>query len=480
MSKRTDELTTSVEALRAELLELDAVEAPSEEQIARSTAALVEFDAASADLEASRKHDEKIDLIRAAEANPAQRENGFGGGVQVMVKKDPFENVAALANRYGTDNGDVIARAVTALSEVSSRGTTDAERENAVRVVETVQGAAAFAVAHAAPAYRSAFEKWGAAQGINPIYTPDEINAIQAAQAVRAAFSLTSNAGGYTLPTLLDPTLIKTGTAVKDNLRSIARVETITQNVWHGVTVGNVVAYWTAEAADFTAGNPTFGSPSVTASKLTAYLPASYEIFEDSALVGQLPALIAEGMAFVEQTAFISGSGSGAPKGIITAISATAGSTVTATTRGSFTASSSADVYAVVNAVTPRYEDSTTWVANKAWFNVVNQMSPSGGGSLYWRNFDQAGATKPALLGSPTVSASDMAGSGGWTSGTVIAILGDFSQFLIVDRIGTEVEYVQNVFNGSTSLPTGQRALVAHKRVGSDVTDVNAFRFLKA
>lgn len=480
MSKRTEELAAKADALRAELLELDAVEAPTAEQVTRSTEALAEFDAVTADLEASRKQDEKIDAIRAAEANPAQRENGFGAGVQVMVKKDPFENVAQLANRHGVDNGDVVSRAVTALSEVSSRGTSDEDRENAVRTVETVPGAAAFAIAHAAPAYRSAFEKWGAAQGINPIYTPDEIGAIQAAQAVRAAFSLTGNAGGYTLPTLLDPTLIKTGTAVKDNLRSISRVETITQNVWHGVTVGNVVAYWTAEAADFTAGNPTFGSPSVTAAKLTAYLPASYEIFEDSTLMGQLPGLIAEGMSFVEQTAFISGSGSGAPKGIITAISATAGSTVTATTRGSFTASSSVDVYAVVNAVTPRYEESSTWVANKSFFNTVNQMSPNGGGSLFWRNFDQAGWAKPPLLGSPVLTASDMAASGSWSSGTVVAILGDFSQFLIVDRVGTEVEFVQTVFNGSTSLPSGQRAMVAHKRVGSDVTDVNAFRFLKA
>ncbi|MTV59246.1 phage major capsid protein, partial [Streptococcus pneumoniae] len=78
----------------------------------------------------------------------------------------------------------------------------------------------------------------------------------------------------------------------------------------------------------------------------------------DSSLQGQLPGLIAESIDYAESTAFISGSGSSAPKGIVTAISATAGSTVTATTRGSFTSASVADVFAVVNAVTPRYEDS--------------------------------------------------------------------------------------------------------------------------
>ena len=64
------------------------------------------------------------------------------------------------------------------------------------------------------------------------------------------------------------------------------------------------------------------------------------------------------------------------------------------------------------------------------------------------------------------------------TSGTVLAILGDFNQFVIYDRIGVQVEFIQNVVDGS-GLPVGQRGLVAHKRVGSDVTDVNAFRYLK-
>ena len=84
--------------------------------------------------------------------------------------------------------------------------------------------------------------------------------------------------------------------------------------------------------------------------------------------------------------------------------------------------------------------------------------------------------TPEQLLGSPRKSASDMASA--TTSGTVLAILGDFSQFLIYDRIGTSVEFIANVVDGS-GIPTGQRGLVAYKRVGSDVTDLNAFRFLK-
>ena len=61
----------------------------------------------------------------------------------------------------------------------------------------------------------------------------------------------------------------------------------------------------------------------------------------------------------------------------------------------------------------------------------------------------------------------------------MLAVLGDFSQYLIYDVLGTTVEMVQNVVN-SSGIPTGQRGIVARKRVGANVTDVNAFRFLLA
>lgn len=461
-----------VEALRAEIAELDAIEAPSGEQIARFDAAIAEFDTAKAEYDKAAERAEKVAAIRAAEATPAKRESGFAG-VHVSVRKDPFADLDKA--RY-EDSRTLISRAHTALSEVEAYGVDDAAREEAIRKVERVPGAALHAVVASSPSYMRAFERWMAAQGQPVSYERDEI---QAMELVRAALNITTGASGqFLLPTLFDPSLIKVGTAVKDGIRDIARVETITQNVWNGVTTGNVTAYWTAEAAAFTEGAPTLTHPTVTAAKLTAYVPGSYEVFEDASQIAQLPGLIAEGMDFVEQTAFINGSGSNAPRGIITAISATAGSTVTITTRGSFTSASSADVYAIVNALPTRYETSSTWVANKATFNLINTMSPNGGGSLFWQDFNTNKAwTAPPLLGYPVNPASDMPNT--YASGTAFAVLGDFSRYLIVDRVGVTVEFVQNVFN-STPLPTGQRALVAHKRVGGDVLDVNAFRFLKA
>jgi HK97 family phage major capsid protein len=56
-------------------------------------------------------------------------------------------------------------------------------------------------------------------------------------------------------------------------------------------------------------------------------------------------------------------------------------------------------------------------------------------------------------------------------------LLGDFSRFVIVDRVGMSVEYIPTLF-GASQRPTGQRGWYAYWRTGSDVTDGNAFRLL--
>jgi HK97 family phage major capsid protein len=481
MSIRATALAEKVEGLRAELLELDAIDAPTDEQVARSTAALAEYDAASADLDAARAYDAKMDVVRAAVANPANRESGFGANV--VIKRDPWENPSSVVVGRSRSDQDTVARAVTAISETkydAFSGVTDATRAQIVEKIENVPGAAAHVLAHGSPAYKDAFMRWGESQGVNVRYSDREAAALDEARAIRTALNITTGSSGqFSLPTVFDPTLIHTGTATVNPIRPISRVVTGTQNVWNGVSVGNVTTYWHAEAAALTDGSPTLSHPVVTAGHLTAWVPASWEFFDDSAMVAQLPGLIGEAFGYAESTAFVSGTGTSSPLGVVTAISATAGSTVTATTRGSFTSASAKDVFAVVNAVTPRYENTSSWIANKATYNTIRQMSSAGYGSLFWGNLTNDVTPNPAypLLGSPTYNSSDVLST--TTTGTVLMVLGDFSQYLILDVLGTTAEFVQNVVN-SSGIPTGQRGMIARKRVGANVTDINAFRFLLA
>ena len=457
-----------LDAIDAELRSIDteAGEAAlNEDQQTRWDA----LDTEAAELRAAIEQNEQDE----ARAKRVAESRARWGSVQVApVRTDPFDlndlrslHGDALVDRARAafDPDRVRGEQSEAVAEVARKVEDFAAREHA-----DADDLARYVLVHGSADYRSAFKAWmkAASKGNAPVLSQAE------AEAVRAAMSLTSANGGYALPTLLDPTLIKTGAMSKNPIRRIARVEQGTQDKWNGVTAGNVATYWVAEGGAFTEGSPTLGGVQVDAAKLTAWVTGSYEIFEDSNLLSQLPGLIGDAVDMAEGAAFVSGSGSEAPNGVVTAVSGTAGSLVTATTRGTFNATSGVDTLALFNSLPSRYEDSSTWVMNKVtYLSIAQQTFGTAGGKV----IDMT--NKDVILDSPVVRASSMPSA--TTSGNIMAVLGDFSQYIIYDRLGINVEFVQNILN-SSSLPTGQRGLVAHKRVGANVADVNAFRLLKA
>lgn len=417
------------------------------------------------------------EAIAARDAATAERRARWGSVQVTPTRVDPFD----LATIRHADPQTLVERAHQAF-ETPRRGQDPKAVEELLRKIDRLndasmdaddernQGAdlARYAIVHGSDAYRTAFKAWFRAgvKGLSPVLSPEE------AVAVRASMSLTSANGGYALPTLLDPSLIPTGVAVQNPVRRIARVETGMANVWNGVTISNVTTAWKGEGSAFTDGSPTTGGVSVTAAALTAYVTASFEIFQDSDLLAQLPAVIGQSIDYAEGAAFLTGSGSTAPKGVITAVSGTAGSLVTATTRGTFDSTSFVDTLAMVNATAVRYEDSSSWITNKTTHNKMKQQySGTSGVTLVEMT------TSNEILGSPVYRSSTITAT--TTSGNILAVLGDFSQYIVYDRLGVNVEFIPNVVDGS-GIPTGQRGLVAYKRVGGDVSDVNAFRLLKA
>ncbi len=410
---------------------------------------------------------------RLAQAARVAESRARWGSLQVTApRSDAFD----LSGLRGLSGDQLVDRARSAFDPAFARRSATAEAAEVVRKLdvfadredEQAGDLARYVLVHGSDAYRSAFRSWmkAAARGNAPVLSQAE------ADAVRASMSLTSANGGYALPTLLDPTLIKTGTMTKNPIRALSRVEQGMQDKWNGVTVSNVTTAWKSEGSAFTDGSPTTGTVQIDAAMLTAYVTGSYEIFADSNLLGQLPGLIGEAIDMAEGVAFITGTGSDAPYGVVGAISGTAGSLVTVTTRGSFTSASAADTLALFNAVPARYEDAATWVMHKTtYLTIAQQVIGTDGVKV----IDMT--NRNVILDSPVVRASSV--DSATTSGNHLAILGDFGQYIIYDRLGVNVELIQNVVDGS-GIPTGQRGLVAYKRVGAKPADVNAFRLLKA
>lgn len=110
MQNRIEALAEKVEALRAEITELDAVTEPSEEQAARFDAALAEFDTAKADYDAAIERAAKVEAVRTASVE-GRVERAFHAP-QVHVKRDVFSEMDSVVRGYASDE-DMIARALT-------------------------------------------------------------------------------------------------------------------------------------------------------------------------------------------------------------------------------------------------------------------------------------------------------------------------------------------------------------------------------
>ena len=450
-----------VEALRSEILEADGIESPTDEQTARFDAALVEFKAAKAEHERLVARAAEVEAVRSLALQPTTVREAAFSVPQVVIKRSAFENLDSL--RFASSS-EITARALTAIEETDGE---QAHMERASRLASRDSGIAHHILVTGSPAYRSAFNKFMERPQDFAAFLNDEER-----DAFRAAMSTTAANGGYLIPFLLDPTIVLTNSGSANPIRQISRVESGTSNKWQGITSAGVTAEWKTEGSAAADASPTFGQPAITAYLADAYVLGSFEAFEDTNIAAQLPMLVQDAKDRLEATAFTTGDGSGKPFGVVTSTTAVTASRVSPTTGGGFSAAS--EVYKVSNAVAPRHAANSSWLANKTTINTIRSFDVYGG-SAFIADLGMAQPTK--LLGQPLYEASDMVST--VTTGTNILLAGDFSEYLIYDRIGVSIEYVPQVFDTSTGRPTGQRGYLAHWRVGADVLNANAFRVLK-
>jgi HK97 family phage major capsid protein len=197
----------------------------------------------------------------------------------------------------------------------------------------------------------------------------------------------------------------------------------------------------------------------------------SYEILEDSDFETELPGLLADAKDRLEEAAFATGTGSGQPKGIVTA--ATTVYTCADITNHTIAI---ADVYGIQAALPARFRRNASWVAAISAINRFRQLDTAGGSS-YWTNLGQGQPER--LLGGGIFESTTIQAYTGAAAGQLPAVYGDFSQYAIVDRIGMSVMYEPMIKDTSTGRPTGQGGWFAFWRVGADALVPGAFRTLK-
>ncbi|MEV4081668.1 phage major capsid protein [Nonomuraea fuscirosea] len=330
--------------------------------------------------------------------------------------------------------------------------------------------AAKWALAAGDPAYARAFAKLAAdpTRG-HMMWTPEEGAAYRRAEEVRTALNLTG--GASMVPLVIDPAIMLTNAGSNNPLRQISRVVQTVSDSWNGVTSAGATAEWKTEGSQAADGTPGLAAAPIPVFMGDVNATYSYEVGMDALnFLSEIEKVVRDAADNLMATAYTTGGGSTAPKGIVTALAGTASEI---NTTGS-EALDDSDPFALQNALPARYSANASFMSHIATANAYRQMETTAGAL----QFPELRQTPPMLLGKPWHENSNMDGAINVTatSSNYVVVYGDFSQFVIVDRIGATVEILP-VF-GDAGRPTGQRQMFMTFRTGSDAPVIEAFRLL--
>ncbi|MEK9725439.1 MAG: phage major capsid protein, partial [Rhodospirillaceae bacterium] len=176
---------------------------------------------------------------------------------------------------------------------------------------------------------------------------------------------------------------------------------------------------------------------------------------------------IADAKDRLDAQVFTKGTGSTQPIGVVTALYGESSRWSSHTTNSAMTAT---DVMNAQNTLGARWQNQASWIASLHYHNRVRAFGTAYYGET--RRFDEP--ISDSILGRPAYQASDM--STALSSVTNVAfVYGDFSNFVIADRVGMAVEFIPHLFSAGNTLPNGRRGWYVHYRNGSDVVNNTAF-----
>ena len=445
------------EALLGELNELTPNEERTAEQVEARAA---EITARGKEILAERAT--KLELIAELDALAVERAN-VPKGPEFIRKPDPTD---ALNDRNASPQSiaDAITRALEPNVESPEnmahvrktlnrhRGDTDWARQILVR---------------ATPAYESAWAKMIC--GRHWDLTSEE----------RTAMSTTTSANGdYLVPTHLDPTIILTNSGSSNVMRQYATIKTLTRpgdSSWQGITSAGVDASFDGQIVEVSDDTPTFAQPTIPVWKAQALVQASIEAVEDiPGLATELLMLFADAKDRVEGTAHMTGAGTAGPTGLFTALDANTNVEIVSDTAAAIF---KADLNELYYSVPVRWRRNAKWVMNPVWALAIHDLGTAVSATY---SGDLAQGPSGTILNKEVVETDDAPATTTTTVRDNRLVLGDLSQYYIVDKPGSfSVDFIPHLFNTTTNLPDGRRGWYAYWRTGGDSVVDTAFRLLQ-
>ena len=452
---RWDELDTEHADVSRQIAEAEEAERCAQEEIAR-----------------------RRDRVASFSARSGATEHGDGavrGVPQIMQRVEPFDGraVRSLTRMEARDRALKLVE-----GKDNTRHLNDDQLAKVDRVLRTQTGdldgskVSRLMLLTENDDYRSAFVKMVTQP--NPVLTTDEARAMNDAAEFRAMSGGTDASGGFGVPILIDPAIILTAQGSLNPFRRLARTETITTDEWRGVSSAGVTWSYDPEASEVSDDSPTLAQPVVHVHEARGWIPFSIRVGQDyPGFASEMSDLLMSGYDELQAQSFATGSGSGQPFGILTALDANAAVEVAVTTDGTFTGT---DINKVWGALPDRYKANATWVMN---YDVANEVA-SFANANNWSFFtvDLTGQIEQ-IRNRPVAFSSYFPDFTGTTGASNILVVGDFRNYLIVDRVGMSVELVPHVFGTTNNRPTGERGWFAYARHGADSINDLGFRLLQ-
>ena len=303
------------------------------------------------------------------------------------------------------------------------------------------------------PAYRRAFRKFLFGQ----TFTAEEQATYEEARSALVTLSNTA------VPYDLDTTMAINTSGAVNPYREAFRVVKTTSNDWRPMVSSGMTAVYIGEAVAPSEGAPAFTAPQRLLQKAHTVATFSTEIQSDyPGLEGELAREIADAKDVLESVQFTTGAGTTVyPQGVFTFW--TSNFKDTATTLVIVPA----DLYAIEAWMGPRYRGNSVWLGSPYFYSLVRGIDTAGGAGLWVDNLRQGGQAgtmeNNGALGFLTGHPAYEVGGLPATMATTEKVAGLFNRerFVIIDRIGMNLELIPNFLDATTGYPTGQRMVYA-------------------
>lgn len=282
-------------------------------------------------------------------------------------------------------------------------------------------------------------------------------------EAVNALQIGADSEGGYLVPDEYESTLIE-----KLHDENIIRQYATVIKSSNGdkkipVVAGYGEATWTDEEAAYTESDDSFGVITLGAHKLTSIIKVSEELLNDSVfdLEQYISKEFVRRMAAAEENAFINGTGTGRPTGILQ----TAETGKTTAAAAAITADEVIDLY---HSLRSPYRKNAVFIANDSTVKAIRQLKDSNGMYLWQPGLKEG--QPDTLIGNRIISSAYMPEIG---AGKKPILFGDVSYYWIADRQGRTFQRLNELYAA-----TGQVGFRTFQRVDGKLTLAEAVKTL--